>query len=499
MCSNSNTGPLFLAMFALCLFTAGLSLALASGPGTVGILGTGMMPSALKSNNRNEIYRFHKSETIMKEAETLMPGGVSSPVRAFKSVDSSPIVFDRVKGARITDVDGNKFIDFVGSWGTAIVGHAHDEVIASVSKTAEGGTSFGAPSRLENTLAKKVMKAFPSMELIRFTSSGTEACMGAIRAARAFTGRSKVIKISGCYHGHSDPFLVQAGSGVATLGYSDSPGVPQGATADTLVAEYNNLESVRALLQRNPGQVAAVIVEPVVGNAGFITPGAGFLQGLRDLCTDSGALLIFDEVMTGFRVAYGGAQDYFQIRPDLTTLGKIIGGGLPVGAFGGRREIMSQIAPAGPVYQAGTLSGNPLAMASGVKTLDILERCGASLKNSPPGRRNDAYDYLHMLSGRLINGLKAKFRQHYRGPPMSLQGDYINGMFGFFFNTRPVRNYRDAQKSDAGLFKRFHRGMLERGVYLPPSPYEACFMSLAHTPGDIDAVVEAAGEVFKTL
>jgi len=400
--------------------------------------------SALLANSRGMINSLRpNSHKIMEEAEKLMPGGVSSPVRAFKSVDSEPIVFDSVKGAYITDVDGNKFIDYVGSWGTAIVGHAHDEVLDTISKTAAKGTSFGAPGPLENTLAKKVMRAFPSMDMVRFTSSGTEACMGAVRVARAFTGRSKIIKISGCYHGHADAFLKQAGSGVATLGYADSPGVPAAATSDTLIATYNDLDSVRALFDRHRGQIAAVIVEPVVGNAGFITPAPGFLQGLREMCTQSKSVLIFDEVMSGFRVAFGGAQDFYGVKPDMTTLGKIIGGGLPVGAYGGRREIMSMVAPAGPVYQAGTLSGNPLAMASGIKTLEILERVGAKLKHGrssgsgSDSSGNDGYDYLHLLSGRLVNGLKAKFREHYRGPPMALQGDYINGMFGFFFNKRP--------------------------------------------------------------
>jgi glutamate-1-semialdehyde 2,1-aminomutase len=431
---------MWLATVLFVVFIANKVNSLAAGAA----FNVGGLNSALQAHSGLTKLTTHRpnSQRIMKEAELLMPGGVSSPVRAFKSVDSEPIVFDSVKGAHITDVDGHRYLDYVGSWGTAIVGHAHDEVLDVVRKTAAKGTSFGAPGALENELAKKVMRAVPSMEMVRFTSSGTEACMGAVRVARAFTGRSKIIKISGCYHGHADTFLKQAGSGVATLGYADSPGVPAAATADTLIAEYNNLESVRALFEQHPGQIAGIIVEPVVGNAGFITPAPGFLQGLRSLCNDAKAVLIFDEVMSGFRVSFGGAQDYYGVKPDMTTLGKIIGGGLPVGAYGGRREIMSLVAPAGPVYQAGTLSGNPLAMASGIKTLEILERVGAKLKrahsqSAGQSSGNDAYDYLHLLSGRLVHGLKAQFREHYRGPPMALQGDYLNGMFGYFFNKKP--------------------------------------------------------------
>merc|ERR1719276_635500 len=323
-----------------------------------------------------ETYTFEKSEKIFAEAKELMPGGVSSPVRAFKSVGGNPVVFDRVKGAYAWDVDENKYIDYVGTWGPAILGHADDDVLDAVKATMDKGTSFGAPCPLENELAKAVIDAVPSVEMVRFTNSGTEACMGMIRLVRAFTDREKVIKFEGCYHGHADSFLVQAGSGVATLGLPDSPGVPASATAATLCAEYNNLDSVKAILEANKDEIAGIILEPVVGNSGFIRPTVEFLEGLRELATEHGAVLVFDEVMTGFRVSYGGAQEYFGVTPDLTTMGKVIGGGLPVGAYGGKKEIMELVAPAGPMYQAGTLSGNPLAMTAGIETLKRLEAPG---------------------------------------------------------------------------------------------------------------------------
>ncbi|MEH2078189.1 MAG: glutamate-1-semialdehyde 2,1-aminomutase [Nostoc sp.] len=430
----------------------------------------------------NTTIKTTKSQEVFATAQNLMPGGVSSPVRAFKSVGGQPIVFDRVKGAYIWDVDGNQYIDYVGTWGPAICGHAHPEVIAALHEALEKGTSFGAPSALENVLAEMVIDAVPSIEMVRFVNSGTEACMGVLRLMRAFTNRDKIIKFEGCYHGHADAFLVKAGSGVATLGLPDSPGVPKAATGTTLTAPYNDLESVKALFEENRDEIAGVILEPVVGNAGFIAPDAGFLEGLRELTHEYGALLVFDEVMTGFRIAYGGAQEKFGVTPDLTTLGKVIGGGLPVGAYGGRRDIMSMVAPAGPVYQAGTLSGNPLAMTAGIKTLELLQKPGT-------------YDYLERITKKLADGLLqiAKETGH------AACGGQISAMFGLFFTSGPVHNYEDAKKSDTAKFGRFHRGMLERGVYLAPSQFEAGFTSFAHTEEDIEQTLAVARDVMSSL
>ena len=423
-----------------------------------------------------------KSEEIFNAAQKLMPGGVSSPVRAFKSVGGQPIVFDRVKGAYIWDVDGNQYIDYVGTWGPAICGHANPIVIQALHEALEKGTSFGAPCALENVLAEMVIDAVPSIDMVRFVNSGTEACMSVLRLMRAFTGKEKIIKFEGCYHGHADMFLVKAGSGVATLGLPDSPGVPKSTTRNTLTAPYNDLETVKKLFAENANEIAGIILEPVVGNSGFVTPDAGFLEGLREITKEHGALLVFDEVMTGFRIAYGGAQQKFGVTPDLTTLGKVIGGGLPVGAYGGRADIMSMVAPAGPMYQAGTLSGNPLAMTAGIKTLELLRKPGT-------------YEQLDRITKKLSQGLLATARE----AGHEVTGGSISAMFGMFFTGREVHNYDDAKTSDMKKFGRFHRGMLERGIYLAPSQFEAGFTSLAHTDEDIDRTLAAAKEVLAEI
>ena len=427
-------------------------------------------------------FKTAKSEEIFSAAQKLMPGGVNSPVRAFKSVGGQPIVFDHVKGAYIWDVDGNQYIDYVGTWGPAICGHANPVVIEALHSALENGTSFGAPCALENVLAEMVIDAVPSIDVVRFVNSGTEACMSVLRLMRAFTGRDKILKFEGCYHGHADMFLVKAGSGVATLGLPDSPGVPKSTTANTLTAPYNDLETVKKLFAENPDQIAGVILEPVVGNSGFVTPDAGFLEGLREITKENGSLLIFDEVMTGFRISYGGAQERFGVTPDLTTLGKVIGGGLPVGAYGGRADIMNMVAPAGPMYQAGTLSGNPLAMTAGIKTLELLNKPGT-------------YEQLDRITKKLSQGLLNAARE----TGHQVTGGSISAMFGMFFTDKEVHNYDDAKTSDLNKFGRFHRGMLEKGVYLAPSQFEAGFTSLAHTDEDVDKTIAIAKEVLAEI
>jgi glutamate-1-semialdehyde 2,1-aminomutase len=400
---------------------------------------------------------------------------VNSPVRAFKAVGGNPLFIERGEGAYLFDADGNRYIDYVGSWGPLILGHADPRVIAAITETAQRGTSFGAPTEAEVRLAELVVQAVPSIEMVRFVNSGTEATMSALRLARAYTGRSKIIKFAGGYHGHADMLLVAAGSGALTLGMPDSPGVPPAATAETLVAPYNDVAAVRDLFARFPTEIAAVIVEPVAGNMGCVPPAAGFLAGLREVTREYGAVLIFDEVMTGFRVAYGGAQTLYGITPDLTCLGKIVGGGLPAAAYGGKRELLTMIAPSGPVYQAGTLSGNPLAMAAGAAQLEALRQPGA-------------YERLEQLAETLEGGLRAAAQS--AGVPLYLTR--VGSMFCAFFTEGPVSDETSAKRSDAAAFATYFRAMLERGVYLAPAQFEAGFLSLAHTDADIAHTIEAA-------
>lgn len=422
------------------------------------------------------------SSQLFSRARQRIPGGVNSPVRAFKSVGGDPLFIKQAHGAKLTDVDGNEFIDYVGSWGPMIVGHCHPAVVAAVMDAMACGSSFGAPTEREVELAELITAAVPSMEMVRMVNSGTEATMSAIRLARAFTGRDGIIKFSGCYHGHGDSLLVKAGSGAATFGVPDSPGVPADFARHTLIAEFNDLASVDALVQENKGQVAGIIIEPVAGNMGTVLPRDGFLEGLRNLCDREGIVLIFDEVMTGFRVAYGGAQERFGITPDLTTLGKIIGGGLPVGAFGGKREIMELLAPAGGVYQAGTLSGNPLAMAAGIATLQLLQQPGF-------------YEHLERQSAALANGMRQAADQ--AGYPTTQAR--IGSMFCTFFSTEPVSGWQSAARCDTGAYAAFFHSMLEQGVYLAPSQFETAFVSAAHSVEDIEQTVAAARVAFAQL
>lgn len=416
-----------------------------------------------------------QSEKLFERAQKILVGGVNSPVRAFRRVGGVPPFIAKAEGATLTDVDGNAYIDYVLSWGPAILGHAHPTVVAAIQEVAARGLSFGAPTPYEIQLAQMVQRLMPSIEMIRFTSSGTEACMSAIRAARGFTKRDDIIKFDGCYHGHADFLLVKAGSGALTGGEPDSAGVPADFTKHTHVARYNDLESVEKIFKANPKSIATLIVEPVAGNMGCVPPIAGFLAGLRELCTQYGAVLIFDEVMTGFRVALGGAQSLYNIKPDLTCLGKVIGGGMPVGAFGGRREIMECVAPLGPVYQAGTLSGNPLAMIAGIATLTELQK-------------PNVYETLAHRTELLTDGLRDIAKTH----KIPLTVTQAGSMWGAFFNAGPVHNLDDVMKSDTQHFNRFFHAMLDFGVYLAPSPFEAGFVSLAHSDGDILLTLQAA-------
>lgn len=425
---------------------------------------------------------FDKSRAAFAEANKFIPGGVNSPVRAFRAVGGDPVFIERGEGSRLFDIDGNSYIDYVLSWGPLILGHAHPEVTEAVIAYTKKGTSFGAPTLLETEMAKLVTEIVPSVEIVRMVNSGTEATMSALRLARGYTKRSKIVKFEGCYHGHADSLLIKAGSGVATLGLPDSPGVPEPVASQTLTVPYNDVESLKLAFEKYGEEIAGVIIEPVAGNMGCVLPKPGFLREVRRITREYGTLLIFDEVMTGFRVAYGGAQAYFDIDPDLTTMGKVIGGGLPVGAYGGKKEIMEKIAPAGPIYQAGTLSGNPLAMVAGYTTLKLLGRAGV-------------YEELAEKSKRLADGFKEAAEE--RGIPVYTS--HIGGMFGCFFTGAEVVDYATAKTSDPELYAKYFRAMLKRGVYLAPSQLEAGFTSLAHTDADIDRTLEASREALKEL
>lgn len=424
----------------------------------------------------------NQSQKLFKRAVKVIPGGVNSPVRAFRAVGGQPLFITRAQGAFLYDADGNAYIDYVGSWGPMILGHAQPKVLSALAKAMRNGTSYGAPTALEVELAELMVEAVPSMEKVRLVSSGTEATMSAVRLARAFTRRDKIIKFDGCYHGHSDSFLVRAGSGVATLGLPDSPGVPAAFTANTLSLPFNDIDAVKNAIRENEGAIAGVIVEPIIGNMGLIPPREGYLQALRAVTQAAGILLIFDEVMTGFRVHYGGAQGLYGIRPDLTCLGKIIGGGLPVGAYGGRKDIMSWVAPEGPMYQAGTLSGNPLAVTAGIATLNQLRRPGT-------------YEKLEARSAQLAAGMTLIARS--LGVPVTI--NRVGSMLTSFFTDQPVYDYASAKTSDTERYRRFFQLMLKSGVYLAPSQFEAGFVSLAHTSDDIEQTLAAAKKALKKL
>jgi glutamate-1-semialdehyde 2,1-aminomutase len=423
-----------------------------------------------------------RSEELFAAARRVIPGGVNSPVRAFRAVGGQPLFVERGKGPYLFDADGQRYVDYVLSWGPLILGHAHPLVVEALQRAAERGTSYGAPTELETELAERVIAAMPAVEMVRFVNSGTEATMSALRLARAYTGREKILKFEGCYHGHADFLLVRAGSGVATFGLPDSPGVPRGTAQDTLTAPYNDLQAVEEIFTLHGNEIAAVIVEPVAGNMGIVPPLPGFLAGLRQVTETHDALLIFDEVMTGFRVAYGGAQALYGVRPDLTTLGKVIGGGLPVGAYAGRREIMEQVAPAGAMYQAGTLSGNPLAMTAGIETLKVLQEPGT-------------FEAIVQKTDRLAEGIGKAARE----AGVEVTQTKVGTMFSTFFTPDAVIDYESAKRADSERFARFFRAMLERGVYLAPSQFEAGFTSLAHTDEAIEHTLEAAAEALGKL
>ena len=424
-----------------------------------------------------------RSSQLFTAAQKHIPGGVNSPVRAFKGVGGEPVFFSKAKGSYVYDEDDNQYIDYVGSWGPMIVGHAHDDVLNSVQETMQKGLSFGAPTELETQMADKVCELVPSMDMVRMVSSGTEATMSALRLARGYTGRDKIVKFEGCYHGHSDSLLVKAGSGALTLGVPTSPGVPAALAELTITLSYNNIEEVRKTFKEIGEQIACIIVEPVAGNMNCIPPVPGFLEGLREVCDEYGSVLILDEVMTGFRVSLGGAQGFYNIKPDLTTLGKVIGGGMPVGAFGGKREIMEQIAPLGPVYQAGTLSGNPVAMAAGLTTLNIISQDGF-------------YETLTKQTEKLVKGLEERAAK----ANIPLTTNQVGAMFGFFFTEeKNITTFEQVSACDAERFKKFYHGMLEEGVYLAPSAYETGFVSSAHSDDDIAKTLDAAEKVFSIL
>lgn len=429
-----------------------------------------------------------KSAAAFEEAKKLMPGGVNSPVRSYRSVDCNPPFIARAEGSHIFDIDGNEYIDYVGSWGPMVVGHAHPQVVKALQEAATRGTSYGAPTLIESQLAKKVMEVYPSMEVIRMVNSGTEATMSALRLARGYTGRNKIMKFIGCYHGHSDSLLVKAGSGMATFGVPDSPGVTPGTAQDTITIPYNDFEAFKAVFAEQGAEIAAVIVEPVAGNMGLVLPKPGYLDLLRKETKEHGALLIFDEVMCGFRASLGGAQAAYAVKPDLTCLGKIIGGGLPVAAYGGRRDIMEQVSPAGPVYQAGTLSGNPLAMTAGLETLKII--------TAPPEPGEPDYSrVLTIRTKKLVLGVAQKAKE----AGVTLQVQQAGSMFGFFFSDREVVDYETSAAADQEAFKVWFKAMLEQGIYLAPSQFETLFMSGAHTDEEIDRTIEAAGVALKKV